>query len=248
MSERKGLLLVLMEPPASLEEEFNDWYDTEHFPQRRALPGMESATRWVCLSGWPRWAALYDMAGLETLQTPEYLAVSGANSTPWSRRILPRTVGRARLVLEQVAPGGALGLPPPEVSALVLARYPGAIDPAACLEAAATVPGCRQARVFRSAAIGPAQSFVLAEYSRPAGSGRVAETLGEVAGTGATLRERPGVAHPGGGATGRAMARLLQLADDGPIAVGRASGGIRRLASYSPLRHARPWRQRGARR
>ena len=188
MSERKGLLLVLMEPPAPLEEEFNDWYDTEHFPQRRALPGMQSATRWVCLSGWPRWAALYDMTGVEALQTPEYLAVSGANSTPWSRRILPRTVGRARLVLEQVAPGGALGLPPTEVSALILARYPAAIDPAACLDAANSVPGCRQARVFRNvAAADPAESFVLAECSRPASPDRVLEALGEVTGTGATL-------------------------------------------------------------
>ncbi len=187
MSERKGLLLVLMEPPASLEEEFNDWYDTEHFPQRRALPGIESATRWVCLSGWPRWAALYDMTGVEALQTPEYAAVSGPNSTPWSRRILPRTIGRARLVLEQVAPGDALGLPPPEVSALVLARYPGEIDPAACLGAAKSMAGCRQVRVFRNAGAGPAQSFVLAECSRPASPDKVLEALGGVAGAGATL-------------------------------------------------------------
>ena len=186
MNVRNGLLLVLMEPPASLEEEFNDWYDTEHFPQRRALPGMQSATRWVCLSGWPRWAALYDMTGLAVLQTPEYLAVSGANSTPWSRRILPRTVGRSRLVLEQVAPGNALGLPPAAVSALVLARFPGVVDPAICLQAAGMVPGCRQARVFRTTA-DPAHSFVLAECSRPASAEKVLDVLGEVAGTGATL-------------------------------------------------------------
>jgi hypothetical protein len=37
MTAGKGLLLVMMEPPACLEEEFNDWYDTEHLPQRRSL-------------------------------------------------------------------------------------------------------------------------------------------------------------------------------------------------------------------
>lgn len=188
MSERKGLLLVTMEPPASLEEEFNDWYDTEHFPQRRALPGMESAVRWTCVSGWPRWAALYDMTGLATLQTPEYLAVSGANSTPWSRRILPRTVGRARLVLEQVLPGDALGLPVSQLGALVLARFPGTPDPAACLRVAEGVPGCRQARVFRNAAPGePEQTFLLVELDRPIGADRLPDAFGEVAGTGATL-------------------------------------------------------------
>lgn len=94
---RPAMLIVTMEPPASLEEEFNDWYDTEHFPQRRNLPGFDSATRWVCLDGWPRYVALYDLASMAVLDTPEYRAVSAANSTPWSRRILPRTIGRERL-------------------------------------------------------------------------------------------------------------------------------------------------------
>ncbi|BCF92986.1 DUF4286 family protein [Paraburkholderia sp. PGU16] len=93
-----GILMVSMEPPASMEEEFNDWYDTEHFPQRRALPGFASASRWVCTSGWPRWTALYDLVSMDALQTDAYRAVSGANSTPWSRRLLPRTVGRTRVV------------------------------------------------------------------------------------------------------------------------------------------------------
>ncbi len=187
MNDPKGLLLVLMEPPALLEEEFNDWYDTEHFPQRRALPGFESASRWVCLSGWPRWAAVYDMTGVAALETPEYLAVSGANSTSWSRRVLPRTVGRTRLVLQQVAPGPAVGLPLDQVSALVLARYPGTVDPAACLDAAGTVPGCRQTRVFCTVTQGPAQSFVVAEFDRPVGPDAVRDALGEVAGIGASL-------------------------------------------------------------
>ena len=81
MFRSKGLLLVTMEPPASLEDEFNDWYDTEHFPQRRGLPGFESASRWVCIEGWPRWAALYDLESVGVLDSPAYHAVSGPNST-----------------------------------------------------------------------------------------------------------------------------------------------------------------------
>eukprot|EP01034_Spumella_vulgaris_P005546 gene5546-7080_t len=107
----KGLLLVTMEPPAGLEEEFNDWYDTEHFPQRRALPGFESASRWVCLQGWPRWLAVYDLASPAALATPAYAAVSAGNSTPWSKRILPRTIGRQRIVAEQMGKGDVLTRP-----------------------------------------------------------------------------------------------------------------------------------------
>src|SRR5437868_1913476 len=95
-------LAVLMEAPASLEEEFNDWYDTEHFPQRTALPGFLQGRRWVCLQGWPRYLAVYELIDSGALRTREYAEVCGEHSTPWSRRILPRTVGRQRLVLESL--------------------------------------------------------------------------------------------------------------------------------------------------
>jgi hypothetical protein len=94
---RPGVLMVAMEPPAALDEEFNDWYDTEHFPQRRALPGFLDAARWVCVDGWPRWLAIYELDSMAALESEAYRAVSGANSTPWSRRVLPRTVGRTRV-------------------------------------------------------------------------------------------------------------------------------------------------------
>jgi len=57
-----AILMVSMEPPAAMEDEFNDWYDTEHFPQRSALPGVQACSRWVCLDGWPRWMALYGVS------------------------------------------------------------------------------------------------------------------------------------------------------------------------------------------
>ncbi len=94
----RGLLIVTMEPPAGMEEEFNDWYDLEHFPQRSGLPGFTSASRWVFLEGWPRYLAVYDMASPDAVATAEYRAVSGANATPWSKRVLGRTIGRQRHV------------------------------------------------------------------------------------------------------------------------------------------------------
>ena len=100
-----GLLLVTMEPPPAMAEEFHDWYDTEHVPERLALPGFRNATRWVCVQGWPRYLALYDLDSPAMLDTPEYRAVAGDNVSPWSHRVLPRTVGRTRIVAEQVEPG-----------------------------------------------------------------------------------------------------------------------------------------------
>jgi hypothetical protein len=123
MRNEKHVLMVTMEPPASHEDEFNDWYDTEHFPQRCALPGFLSGSRWVCLEGWPRWFAYYDVESAAAFVSAAYRAVSGPNSTPWSRRLLARTIGRQRVVA-RAAPGTSeLPLDPVPVVRLLLVRY-----------------------------------------------------------------------------------------------------------------------------
>jgi hypothetical protein len=101
---KKGFLLVLMQPPPSFEEEFNAWYDTEHVPERLAVPGFESGLRYVCISGTPRYLAMYDLASPAVLETPEYLRVSFANSSPWTRRVVSR-VRVYRSAGVQVYPG-----------------------------------------------------------------------------------------------------------------------------------------------
>jgi hypothetical protein len=104
----KGILLVTMEPPAAIEEEFNDWYDTEHIPERAAIGGFESALRFVCIEGWPRYLALYDLAYPGVLDGEEYARVSGANFSAWTRRIQGKVRGQYRAVGIQVYPGNAV--------------------------------------------------------------------------------------------------------------------------------------------
>ncbi len=58
----KGFLLVLMQPPPAFEDEFNAWYDTEHIPERVAVPGFETGIRFVCIDGAPKYLAVYDLA------------------------------------------------------------------------------------------------------------------------------------------------------------------------------------------
>jgi len=103
----KGFLLVQMQPPPAFEEEFNDWYDTDHIPERLAVPGFETARRFVCIDGWPRYLALYDLASLDVLDTPAYHRVSGDRFTPWTRRVLSR-VRVFRATGTQHYPGDAL--------------------------------------------------------------------------------------------------------------------------------------------
>ena len=64
----RGLLLAMMEPPPAMEEEFQDWYDTEHFPERATCEGFLTAHRFICIDGWPRYLALYDVADTDVLR------------------------------------------------------------------------------------------------------------------------------------------------------------------------------------
>lgn len=191
MPDNKALLLVTMEPSAGFEDEFNDWYDTEHFPQRMGLPGFETGSRWACLSGWPRWMAIYDVASRAALETPEYLAVSLADATPWSKRVAARTTGRMRIVADQIAPGAALASPIGQVSRLLMARYPGIAKPAGAAmqlrDAAAGIPGHAQTRVFESKGETDRDLWLLAEFDRPVSLDRVTDALATVGGVGANL-------------------------------------------------------------
>lgn len=103
----KGFLLVTMQPPPAFEEEFNAWYDTEHLPERLAVPGFETALRFVCISGHPRYLAMYDLAHPQVLDSPDYLKVAFANSSPWTLRVLQR-VRVYRSFGRQIYPGNAL--------------------------------------------------------------------------------------------------------------------------------------------
>lgn len=190
--KNNALLIVTMEPPAPLEEEFNDWYDTEHFPQRRALPGFLSGSRWVCLDGWPRYLALYELESLEALATPEYRAVSDLNSTPWSQRILPRTTGRQRLVCEAAGDDAAQSAELLDIAAtsrLLMAGWPATDhDQAEALERqlrieAGKIAGASQVRLYRLHRERP-EVWLIVGFDRPVAAAHLGR-LWHVAGQGA---------------------------------------------------------------
>ncbi len=90
-----GLLVTMTEPPPEMEEEFNAWYDTEHLPERLAIPGFISARRWVAEDlepGEGKYLATYELESLAVLSTAEYLAHIGDHFSPWSKRCLGKAV------------------------------------------------------------------------------------------------------------------------------------------------------------
>ena len=61
----------------------------------------------VCLSGHPRYLAIYDLARPEVLDSPEYLRIAFENSSPWTLRVLQR-VRVYRAAGRQIYPGAAI--------------------------------------------------------------------------------------------------------------------------------------------
>jgi hypothetical protein len=122
MKNRKGLLLAMMEPPADIELAFHDWYDREHLPERVATGGFETARRFVCLSGWPRYLALYDLISADVLDGAAYRKLL----EPPAHHTRDKVLGRYRFSGEQIYPGqGKLG-DKGAYTRLMLLRFRGA--------------------------------------------------------------------------------------------------------------------------
>jgi hypothetical protein len=89
-----GLLAAWLKVPASADEEFNDWYNTEHLAQISGNSGFKNGRRYRSLeSEW--YLALYDLESADACLHPSFQGVI-ANPTPWSRRIA-KLYGRNRI-------------------------------------------------------------------------------------------------------------------------------------------------------
>jgi hypothetical protein len=173
MTERAGLMMAMMQPPPTMEEEFQDWYDTEHFPERAACEGFVTAQRLLCLDGFPRYLALYDLANRAVLDGPGYGAIARGRYSLWTKRIIPRMWGHYRAEADQIYPGqarlGANGVP----TRLALWRFSGVPETSvgAVVDGVrasfADTPGVLQIRVFEAKAAETGDVIATIELAGP---------------------------------------------------------------------------------
>jgi hypothetical protein len=104
-SNNYGLLLVMMEPTSQIEEEFNEWLDTEHMPERLSVPGFLSGTRYTAVDGPLKHLSIYDLENPEVLKSDAYAKISPLHPSPWSHRIFRHIRGARRNVYQQLFPG-----------------------------------------------------------------------------------------------------------------------------------------------
>ena len=153
----KGILIAAMNIANAAEDEFHDWYDTEHLPERQRVPGFLLCRRWIGADDRKISVATYDLETAGVLQALEYRAIAGENLSPWSKRVTGRVERLMRFEGGQTLPGDAL--PPDNAGGLLLNAMN--VEPAAEAEfnewydsehipALAAVPGVLCARRFRA--------------------------------------------------------------------------------------------------
>jgi len=79
-----GVILVAMDIDPAVEDEFNDFYNTEHIPLFLLVPGVIAGRRFRAVRGGPRYIALYHVETTAVYATPAWMAV---NQTPWILRM-----------------------------------------------------------------------------------------------------------------------------------------------------------------
>jgi hypothetical protein len=101
----RGALIVALDFNACDEAEFNDWYDTEHLPERARIKGFGVCERWISIANPKIGVATYDLESADLLSGPEYKAVSGDNLSPWSKRLGQQYKRLLRSEGDQINPG-----------------------------------------------------------------------------------------------------------------------------------------------
>ena len=153
-------------------DEFNDWYDTEHMPERQRIAGFGRCERWIGAENRKIAIATYDLHSLAVLQSEAYRRVGGENLSQWSRRVLGKAKRICRFEAEQLPPGNAKA--PEGAGGLLL--YAMNVAPEAEQEfnawydeehipRLAQVPGCLAARRYRiTSALSEGRQRYLAIY------------------------------------------------------------------------------------
>lgn len=107
----KGLLLAAMNFRNTAEDEFHDWYDTEHVPERAGVPGFLTWQRWIGVDDPNISVATYDLDTVGVLASPAYKAIGGENLSPWSKRVTAKCERILRFEGDQTLPGDQVAPP-----------------------------------------------------------------------------------------------------------------------------------------
>ena len=102
-----GLLAVGFDFNKAHHDEFHDWYDLEHLPERQAVAGFGACERWLALEQATSALATYDRDDISVLRSAGYGAIAYDNLSPWSKRVTAMCTRLLRFEGLQLSPGSA---------------------------------------------------------------------------------------------------------------------------------------------
>src|SRR5262245_34405923 len=122
----KGQLIAAPDFSNVAEDEFNDWYDLEHLPERQRVFGFLRCQRWISTDNARQSVATYDLDNLGVLRGEGYRAIGGENLSPWSKRVTARCQRLLRFEGEQIPPGDKIA--PEDAGGMLLVGMTPASD------------------------------------------------------------------------------------------------------------------------
>jgi hypothetical protein len=155
----RGLLVAAFDFSTAHADEFHDWYDLEHIPERRAVAGFGACERWIGDEQPALSVATYDLDSIDVLRGKAYASIAYGNLSVWSKRVTAMCKRVLRFEGMQIGSGDAAA--PEGAGALLLNAMnvaPGTEDDFNAwydeehLHALAAVAGTLAARRYRSTA------------------------------------------------------------------------------------------------
>jgi hypothetical protein len=86
-------------------DDFHQWHNREHMPERVGIPGFRRGRRYVAVAGTPEYFNLYEADSAEVLGGQDYLNRLNA-PTEWTRRVVPSFRNVSRSICRVVYTGG----------------------------------------------------------------------------------------------------------------------------------------------
>lgn len=100
-----GVVAIWHDLLPDAKDEFYEWHNREHMPERVGIPGFRRGRRYVALSGGPEFFNLYEADSAETLGGQDYLNRLNV-PTPWTQRVVPSFRNLARSICRVAFTGG----------------------------------------------------------------------------------------------------------------------------------------------
>jgi hypothetical protein len=107
-----GVVAIWHDLLPDAKNDFYEWHNREHMPERLGIPGFNRGRRYIAVHGAPEYFNLYEADSPDVLRGPDYLQRLNA-PTPWTRQVVAsfRAVARGIcrvLYSAGVGQGGAM--------------------------------------------------------------------------------------------------------------------------------------------